>query len=292
LSRHAVEIDRPICILGTGRSGTTLLYRLLGHHPDLGWFSTINARIPQFPSLAIFSRIADVASGHAYQSWKIVPRPVESYKIYNYLTHSIFTQPRPLNLSDATPEVVQRYRHYVQAILKYQGKKRFLQKHNGFPRIKYLHVIFPDARFIHVIRDGRSVANSLLHVPWWDGTIKSWWWGPMKSSYENEYVASNQEPAILGAIVWKTLLDFLEEERTELPSAPLMEVRFDELISDTDRVMQDVLKFCELPDSDVFRRRISAVPIRKERKPDFDSRVATLINSCLSEHLTRYGFCP
>jgi hypothetical protein len=156
--------------------------------------------------------------------------------------------------------------------------------------MKYLQAIFPDAKFIHVIRDGRAVANSLIHVPWWDGTMKSWWWGPMNPRYEQEYMASNQEPAVLGAIVWKTLLDFFEEETKVIPSVALMQVRFDKLVAETDRVMQDVLNFCGLPNSDVFQKRISVMTIRKEKKPNFDPRVSTLMDECLGEYLVRYGF--
>ena len=35
-----LEIIKPIFIVGVPRSGTTLMYRLLGQHPSLAWFST------------------------------------------------------------------------------------------------------------------------------------------------------------------------------------------------------------------------------------------------------------
>jgi len=34
-----LEITKPIFIVGVPRSGTTLLYHLLGQHPSLAWFS-------------------------------------------------------------------------------------------------------------------------------------------------------------------------------------------------------------------------------------------------------------
>jgi len=37
--RNQIEIEKPIFVVGVPRSGTTLLYRLLGQHLDLGWFS-------------------------------------------------------------------------------------------------------------------------------------------------------------------------------------------------------------------------------------------------------------
>ncbi|MHC4822249.1 MAG: sulfotransferase, partial [Planctomycetota bacterium] len=40
-----VTIDRPIFILGPHRSGTTLLYKLLGRHPDVAFFSDADRRL-------------------------------------------------------------------------------------------------------------------------------------------------------------------------------------------------------------------------------------------------------
>ncbi len=37
-------IDRPIFLIGTGRCGSSLLYRLLGYHPDVAWLSHYTAR--------------------------------------------------------------------------------------------------------------------------------------------------------------------------------------------------------------------------------------------------------
>ena len=236
----------------------------------------------RWPQVALLSQLG--------QGLKLFPRPVEAYSIFNYLTDSMFTQRRHLTAADAAPDVIGRYRNYVKKILFYQNKPRFVQKHTGYPRLNYLSAIFPDARFIHVVRDGRAVANSMLHVSWWDGTMKSWWWGPMKTAYQQEYIAANQEPLVLAAIVWKTLMDLVEEERTADFPRPFLEVRYEELIQNTNEVLERVLDFCNLPDSSVFKKRISAIPIHTGKKLDFDGQRMKLLESCLGEHLARYGY--
>jgi len=41
-----MEVRRPIIIVGTGRCGSTLLFRLLAMHPNVGWLSTFNEVFP------------------------------------------------------------------------------------------------------------------------------------------------------------------------------------------------------------------------------------------------------
>ena len=47
-----MRIDRPIFIVGPHRSGTTLLYRLMAQHPEVGFFNMLNKRLPNHPRLA------------------------------------------------------------------------------------------------------------------------------------------------------------------------------------------------------------------------------------------------
>ncbi|MHC4473659.1 MAG: sulfotransferase, partial [Planctomycetota bacterium] len=47
-----MEADRPIFIVGPHRSGTTLLYRKLAMHPDVGYYNRADRRCPWSPLLA------------------------------------------------------------------------------------------------------------------------------------------------------------------------------------------------------------------------------------------------
>ncbi|PPR21425.1 MAG: Gluconolactonase, partial [Alphaproteobacteria bacterium MarineAlpha10_Bin3] len=77
--------------------------------------------------------------------------------------------------------------------------------------------VFPDARFIHVARDGRAVANSMVNVSWWDGTMDSWWWGDMDAADQAVLESCRHEPAVLAGVIWKTLMDYIADARASLP---------------------------------------------------------------------------
>lgn len=292
-----IAIDRPILIVGVGRSGTTLFLRMLGMHPSTAWFSNLTNQHPSAVWTTLFSRVLDlpVIGDHVRYGWRMTPKPRESVAVLNYVTNNTFTLPRELSAADVTAAVRDCFQDYVRRVLWYQGKPRFLHKHTGFARTEYLSAIFPDALFIHIVRDGRAVAHSLQHVRWWDGTLRSWWWGPMNPLYEEEYEASGRHPLVLGGIVWKTLMEGLTKALAGLPSHRALTLRYEHLVERPLETVQIVADFCALPRSTRFERRIRAIPIRaadhKWRRDLTGSEVA-LLERCLSADLTRYGFLP
>lgn len=294
LPERVNTIDRPIMLLGTGRSGTTLAMRLTASHPDLAWVSQYTNRFAGRPELAMVNRLQDFEPLRRVLplDWKLTPQPRETIRFTQHVTDGMFTQPRELAVADVTPATRERYRRAVLKHLHWQGKRRFLQKHTGFPRTHYLREIFPDARFVHVLRDGRAVANSMLHVAWWDGTMKSWWWGPMPPEYEEEYRASGEEPIVLAAIVWKRLVDLIGPAMAELPPEQSLTVRYDALVRDTASEMARLAEFCGLEPSDRFERRVRRFAVAdaddKWKRLPRDQR--ELLEASLADHLERLGF--
>lgn len=287
------EIDRPIFLIGTGRSGTTLSLNLLSLHPDLAWYSNLTHRFPARPQLAAYSRVRDIPFlKDIFARRNDYPHPVESYAILDYATLGVFTEPRLLSARDVSQEARHRYQALVRSHLRWQGKSRFLQKTTGFPRIAYLNEIFPDSKFIHVIRDGREVAASMLRVDWWDGTLDSWGWGDMDPSYLLEYEESGRAPIVLAAIVWKTLMGHLTRATRSLPTDRTMDLPYDRLLSDPRGTMERVREFAGLRPSRVFAARVEEVPIRETRDKwrTLDSRSQGLLEDSLREDLVHYGF--
>jgi hypothetical protein len=288
------EIDRPIFVIGTGRSGTTLFFQLLGFHPDLAWFSTYGNYFYRRSWPALLSRLRDLPGIDRVlpPEARFTPKPTESYGILNEVTNHLFTADRRLDASDATPEITERFRQRVLAYLRLQGKPRFANKHTGFARTSFLRTIFPSARFIHVYRDGRAVASSLIRVDWWK-ELESWHWGPMRPEYAEEYERSGKDRLVLAAISWKTLMDEIEDECRDLPADVLLRIRYDDLVNDLRAVMSNVLRFADLPDRPLFWRRLEQHPVHDMEmkwRTDLDAPQRELLEKSLAGHLQKYGF--
>jgi hypothetical protein len=288
-------IDRPVFIIGTGRSGTTLLFNLLAFHPQLGWFSTYGARLPRWPWIAVLSRIHDLPRAERFLNlrWRWLPRPTESYEILDAVTGSLFTLRRPLLRPDSTNEIRERFRRLVADYLRFQGKTRFLCKYTGLPRIDFILSIFPDAKFIHVYRDGRAVANSFKNVDWWANDMSAWRYGEMRPDHLQEYEDSGRDPIVLAGIAWKALMDEIEEESGQLPGSQLLRIRYDDLIRDVSGEMGRILGFCDLPQSSRFDRHLARLEVSDmDRKwsQQLSEREISLLDRTIGEHLVRYGF--
>lgn len=119
-------LKKPIFIIGSPRSGTTIAMKLLAGHPDV-------ANLSEVSYIWDPDHFADPEADH---DW---PESMATKKDATRL-HTTF----------------ELYRRIHQ-------KKRFLNKHpRNSVRIDYIRKLFPDAYFIHIIRDGRSVVNSLI----------------------------------------------------------------------------------------------------------------------------------
>ncbi|MFN2432182.1 MAG: sulfotransferase [Gemmatimonadota bacterium] len=123
------RLDRPIFMIGSPRSGTTIATRLFAAHPDVANLS--EARAVWDPGL-LQGRLpkSDVRTAH-----------------------------------DATPEEVERLHSRFAFHQWLHHAKRFFNKSpfNSI-RIDFVRAVFPDAVFVHVIRDGRAVAESMWRL--------------------------------------------------------------------------------------------------------------------------------
>jgi len=145
-----MTLDRPIFIVGPHRSGTTLLYRLLGRHHDVGYFTPMNKRLPRLPG------VAKILTGLLKPDF-----PVEAQSIWDFFKKG---KDDTMGAEDATPETIEWYRHLVERVLHLRKADRFIAKYPRLSlRLPWLNAIFPDALFIHMSRDWRAVVTSTLN---------------------------------------------------------------------------------------------------------------------------------
>lgn len=150
----------PLFVLGADHSGTTILYRMLAHHPDLVWLSQFSLRDGEIPGRAPrpLAGLRDSAARRLPHPWtkedsglvrRLVPHPGEEPEVWAYLLEDEATGP-------------ERVRTTLTGFSRRLGGRRLLAKRPGFYRhLDLLRRAFPAAGFIHIVRDGRAVAMSL-----------------------------------------------------------------------------------------------------------------------------------
>lgn len=211
---------------GCPRSGTTLLQRMLHHHPLLAMVNDSHF-IPQC-----------VPKGVPPSDMELTPQLVECVRSYPRF--------KRLHLPDAAVDRAERgagtYAEFVSHLYTEfamaHGKRLAGEKTPDYiRRIPVLQTLFPWARFLHVIRDGRDVALSVLDWATKDGRIR----GPSRSPLWHE------EPVAATALWWMRFIVKGRRDGSTLGSERYLEVRFERLVANPRDTLHEVLSFLELP---------------------------------------------
>jgi|FLYL01.1.fsa_nt_gi hypothetical protein len=296
-------IDRPVFVVGTGRSGLTPLMDLIAYHEAFAWPSQYNDRWPAAPAVAALSRLVELPGLRGrFRFVRGAPRHAEAYALWGRCFPGFAEPFRDLEAGDATPHVRRRFRATVRAILRYQRKPRFIAEYSGWSRIGFLRAIFPDARFIHIVRDGRAVAHSLLTVPWWDGWkgVHRWRIGPVPPEVMEKLHRHGHAFVALAAAYWKILVSNIDGTGQLLAGEDFLTVRYEDLVADPEKEARRCIAFAGLdPDRPAFLRHLRAVRIvDANREPlrvppwreAFGPRDLEIIEDIAGDELARFGY--
>lgn len=231
------EIVSPVFILGTGRSGTTILGVVLSMHEDVGFLNEPKA-------LWSFLRNDEDLIG-SYN------RGVARYR---------------LGSDDATPEVIRGVHRVYGAYLRASFCSRVVDKYPELIfRVPFVRRIFPDARFLFLSRDGWDTCSSIEH---WstrlgvsvNGERHDWWgvngrkWDLLVSQIVPEHadlrpyiseIRALQDHRAMAAVEWivtmREGLRLLDEGRGDV-----MHVPYEALCSDPVGMAQKIADFTSL----------------------------------------------
>ncbi len=156
----------PFFIIGSGRSGNTLLRRIIGAHPDV--------YIP--PETYVLGRLVSLFEQNQHLSWKqIVYLCLAQFEFHHeFDTFGISLRPLALELSKV-PQASQSLAYIIDEFYKFAASEHNVLFNRWGDKTPlntfYLNEIlsvFPTAQFIHIIRDGCDVIPSYVKAGIYD----------------------------------------------------------------------------------------------------------------------------
>jgi len=298
--------ENPVLFLGMPRSGTTVLFELVIRNKLFAWPSNFTERWPATPALNFWRRVLENKlfslpgekgeNGGRRKFNRLRVRPSEAYDFWDKVSGVHFARSY---LLETVPDEcsIRRMRHAVEAIKRWQGKRKFAAKFTGPGRVRFLTEAYPDALFVHVVRDGRAVVHSLLNVPFWrdkGGLSQPFWSGGLTKGDRDELAAAGNDPHVLAAVQWRRVVETTEEELSLLPDRRHIKVRYEDLTDAPEQVLARLFDFLAIDvDSDWLRKQISAAGLANmnyKYHRDFSKSLIDRMSSIMQPALANQGY--
>lgn len=279
-------LDRAIIVVGTHRSCTSLLARILSHHEDVAYMNE-----PRH----VWTR------GRSYRADDVMTR------------------------ADATPRVKARIRAEFEAFVREAGKSRFAEKTpSNCLRLPFVDEVLPCALYVHIYRDGRGVVNSTMDMlgrmpdahwiakrakgtPIWEWPAyipkamrtvvrkaargRMSFWGPRPPGWR-EWVKRDPEHVRL-ARQWAAIVASVLEFRETVDRARWFEVSHEEFVRDPEAWVERIFEFAGLSRSEqaMAFTRSTVQPARAERwRSAMSEAVLADIRPIIEPAMQRLGY--
>jgi hypothetical protein len=230
------KVVKPIFILGVGRSGSTILGKILSIHSQVGFLNEPKA------------------------FWYFLNPQDDIIGSYNKLNNGKYR----FDETDANEQVIKKAHNIYGWYLFFSGNRRIVDKYpEHIFRIDYLKAIFPDAKFILLVRDVRDNSESIVN---WskekgiqnnEGTHD--WWGRSDQKWTtliNEIVSketffrekidtlgSTKSHKIRAEVEWFLTMQQVNNCKNRKDT---FKIHYEDLVGNIDKNLNELLNFCDL----------------------------------------------
>lgn len=221
LEKVRSEVIAPVFVVGSPRSGTTVLGKCLAAHQGLA---------------------GDEESLFLLHLWEIFAQRHQGLFRKGWAPLSGF-----LSAEDLLEEMGRFSDRVFGALCKRLGKPRVVDHTPVYGLLApFINVLYPDAVYVHIVRDGRAVVSSLVNsaaqgFKWADAEVES-----------------------LGAM-WSDIVSMTRERCRDLGDGRYIEVRYEDLCSEPERVLRSLCTHLSLGWNDAVLAPLSQSHARPAR---------------------------
>ncbi|MGB7324991.1 MAG: sulfotransferase [Rubripirellula sp.] len=293
----------PVFIVGHWRSGTTLLHELMVRDERLSSPSTFQCFAPHHFLISqwFFQRFAgwllpgkrpmdNMAAG-----WD---RPQEDE--FALLTLGLpspyrriaFPNEGPTDMDyldfEGVPDAdVKKWlaslRHFLLRVSTSTGRPLIIKSPTHTGRVAQLAREFPDAKFIHITRDPRALFPSTVRL-----------WKGLDDVQALQHPSEDELPQYVIACFRRMYASF-HRDRDAIPAGRLIDIRYEDLIADPTKTLENIYQTLHLSDFDAVRPDIENWVETEHRgyqtnQHQLDSEIETLIRQDWAEYFDRYGY--
>jgi Sulfotransferase family len=276
--RGGRRVDRPVFVVGMGRSGTTLLGRILASHPSVGFLNEPKAM------WHVIRDDEDIIGSYA------LPHTGRLY----------------LHAEDAHKEVSRRGRALFAWYLRASRSHRLVDK---YPELIFRHAfvraIFPDALFLIAVRSPWSTLRSVARWSESHATNGANWWGLRDQKWDILWtqgivqrtsnadlmaleLASETDNYVRAAVEWIVTMREAISLASVDPFARI--IHYEKLVQHPREQIRKTLEFCELSASSRTEAYADAIISTQEGKSDryaFCSHLSDALADAISETWSR-----
>jgi hypothetical protein len=237
------RVKKPIFILGTGRSGTTILGIVMSMHKNVGFLNEPKAL------------------------WHAVNPHEDLIGSYTMDRASYF-----LDDSNVTEKQKKEIHKILGLYLFMTGSRVVVDKYPELIfRVPYVKTLFPDAKFLFLVRNGwdtcasidkwsdrLSTSNDKETQDWWGRNNRKWYLLIEQVIKKDDYfkdivpvLSEIKKHTDMAAIEWISTMRQGLSVVEKYPNS-ILRVNYEILVKEPVKVLKDIQQFCGLEEDDVF----------------------------------------